>query len=195
MITSKSELRDVLMYEKRAYYDYMFPNIRRRFMGILKHEPIRSIWKWQKASRLADYYQYKMQHSTSIFIKILYVFWIRRRNVIGEKLGIEFQTVNVGKGLFIYHFGGGIVANNFSSGRGVHLHGNNCIGNGGKYNDAVPTLGNDVTLGVGAKIIGGVTIADGVTVAAGAVVVRDILEPGCTVAGVPARIVKSAITR
>ena len=45
-------------------------------------------------------------------------------------------------------------------------------------------------LGVGAKIIGNVKIADNVRIAAGAVVVKDIIENGCTVAGIPAKIIK-----
>ena len=51
------------------------------------------------------------------------------------------------------------------------------------------TIGNDVWIGAGAKIISGVTVGDGAVIAAGAVVVRDI-EPFSIVAGCPARAVK-----
>ena len=47
-------------------------------------------------------------------------------------------------------------------------------------------------LGVGAKVIGAVRVANNVKIAAGAVVVKNILEEGCTVAGIPAKIVKHA---
>ena len=44
-----------------------------------------------------------------------------------------------------------------------------------------------LTLGIGCTLLGGITIADGVTVGAGAVVTKSFLEPGITVAGVPAK--------
>lgn len=189
MITTKENLYEVLKYEKAQYMTYMFSTRKRRIMGLLKHEPIMSIWKWQRSSRMADYYFYRTQHNASLIEKIAYLYWIRKRNRIGERLGIELQTMEIGKGLFIYHFGGGIVGYG-KCGENVHLHGNNCIGNGGPGHDTPPTLGNNVMVGVGAKVIGGIRIADNVKIAAGAVVVHDIVEPGCTVAGIPAKIVK-----
>ena len=60
---------------------------------------------------------------------------------------------------------------------GVHLAGDVSIGRG--------TL-----LGIGAVVIPGVTIGASVVVGAGSVVIRD-LEPGCRVAGVPARMLRS----
>ena len=186
---TKHKLEDTLRYEKEQYFKYMFPTRMRRLMGLIKHEPIMSIWRWQKASRKSDYYHFRVENGGSIFDKIKYIYWISRRNRLGEKLGIELQTENIGKGLFIYHFGGGIVAYG-KWGENIHLHGNNCIGNGGPGQHIPPTLGNNVMVGVGAKIIGDVHIADDVKIAAGAVVVKDIPEPGCTVAGVPAKIVK-----
>lgn len=189
MINTKQKLNAVLKYERKKYFDYMFPTRMRRIMGYIKHEPIMSIWRWQKASRTSDYYHYRVENGGGLLDKILYLYWIGRRNRIGEKLGIELQTTKIGRGLFIFHFGGGIVANGIW-GENIHLHGNNCIGNGGPGQHIPPTLGNNIMVGVGAKIIGDVRIADNVKIAAGAVVVKDIDEPGCTVAGVPAKIVK-----
>lgn len=51
----------------------------------------------------------------------------------------------------------------------------------------MPTIGNNVFLGTGCKVIGNVRIADGCAVGANAVVVKDVLEDGITVAGVPAK--------
>jgi serine O-acetyltransferase len=47
-----------------------------------------------------------------------------------------------------------------------------------------------VELGIGAKVIGGVTLADNIRVGANAVVTKSFLEPGITIAGVPAVKVK-----
>ena len=53
--------------------------------------------------------------------------------------------------------------------------------------DRTPVIGDHVTLGAGCIVIGGVELADGITVGAGAVVTKSFLEPGITIAGVPAR--------
>ena len=53
----------------------------------------------------------------------------------------------------------------------------------------VPTLGNDVYIGVGAKILGDITIGDGAVVAANSLVIADVPEKA-TAIGVPARIMR-----
>ena len=52
-----------------------------------------------------------------------------------------------------------------------------------------PTIGNDVFIGVGAKVLGEITIGNGATIAANTLVTKNI-PPGETAIGVPARIVK-----
>ena len=51
-------------------------------------------------------------------------------------------------------------------------------------------MGDNVRIGVGAKIIGGVEIASNVTIAAGAVVIESCTIEGAILAGVPAKVVK-----
>jgi serine O-acetyltransferase len=53
----------------------------------------------------------------------------------------------------------------------------------------VPTIGNDVYIGAGAKIIGKVMVGDGARIGANAVVTRDV-PANCTAIGVPARMVE-----
>jgi serine O-acetyltransferase len=74
-------------------------------------------------------------------------------------------------------------------GQGFILHGDNCIGNDG-ITDECPKIGDNVELGVGAKIIGGVTVADNVVIGAGAIVVKDIEIPGAIVGGIPAKVIR-----
>lgn len=50
-------------------------------------------------------------------------------------------------------------------------------------------IGKEVLIGTGATILNGIKIGDGAVIGAGAVVTRDV-QPGCTVAGVPARIIE-----
>ena len=53
----------------------------------------------------------------------------------------------------------------------------------------LPCIGNNVYVGAGAKILGPVTIGDNAVIGANAVVLKDV-PPNCTVAGLPARIIK-----
>jgi serine O-acetyltransferase len=59
----------------------------------------------------------------------------------------------------------------------------------GDYRGAV--IERNVSIGTGAKVIGGVTVGEGATIGANAVVVDDV-PPGVTVVGAPARAVGSA---
>jgi serine O-acetyltransferase len=54
-----------------------------------------------------------------------------------------------------------------------------------------PRVGDRVTISAGALVLGGVTIGDDATIAAGSVVIGDV-PAGATVAGVPARVIRSA---
>jgi serine O-acetyltransferase len=63
------------------------------------------------------------------------------------------------------------------------------VGNKGN-NDNVPTIGNNVTLSPGCKVIGKVTLGDNVIVAPNAVVITDVPD-GCAVGGVPAKVLIS----
>lgn len=119
---------------------------------------------------------------------ILGLYYERKKNILGRKLGIEIGPNCFGKGLQIYHCG--IVVNtNVKAGENCKLHGGNCIGNNGKTN-AAPRIGDNVDIGYGAVLIGDIEIADGVVIGANAVVNRSIDKTGCTVVGVPAKIIK-----
>ena len=74
-------------------------------------------------------------------------------------------------------------------GKNCVLHGDNCIGNNGNDN-VCPIIGDNVDIGVGAKIIGNVHIANNVKIGAGAVVIKSCEELGAVLVGVPAYIKK-----
>lgn len=57
-----------------------------------------------------------------------------------------------------------------------------------------PTIGNNVTIYCGAKVLGNITIGNNVIIAANAVVVKDV-EDNCVVGGVPAKIIKNYLKK
>lgn len=187
MITTKSELREVLAYEQ-AIYDRMLPSsfLGRMFTKI-KGVQLLLIRRWQRVSRKMDYYKLKKEHSKNPINMILYLYYSILYNNYSVKLNMEVCTENIGKGLTIYHPTGIVVNSNAVIGENCRFHGNNCVGNGGADNYKCPVLGDNIMLGVGAKVIGDVKLANNIKVGAGAVVVNSFLEEGITIAGVPAK--------
>lgn len=62
----------------------------------------------------------------------------------------------------------------------------------GRTDDGVPTIGDNVFLGLGSKVFGGITIGSNVIVAPNAVVTKDVPD-NCVVAGVPAKVIKENV--
>lgn len=116
-------------------------------------------------------------------------FYRRRKNRLGSKLGIEIWENSFAEGMQIHHSGNIVVNGMARIGKNCQLHGSNCIGNDGKSLDA-PVIGDNVEIGVGAKIIGGIRIADNIIIGGGAVVVSSFLESGITIGGIPAHKLK-----
>ena len=145
-------------------------------------------WKYIKHFRKALYYEKLLHRSKAKYI-IPFLIESRLRNLLGNKLGFEIVSCSIGPGLTIYHNGPVVINNNSKIGSNCRLHGDNCIGNDG-INDACPVIGDNVEIGVGAKIIGGVKIGNNIKIGAGAVVVSDFLQDGSIIGGVPARKIK-----
>ena len=62
-------------------------------------------------------------------------------------------------------------------------------GTGNETGKRHPTLGNNVTVGTGAKVLGNIRIGNNVKIGGNSVVVKDVPD-NCTVVGVPGRIIK-----
>lgn len=95
-------------------------------------------------------------------------------------------NVDVGRALVIEHFGCIVIHSEARIGHHVRLRQGVTIGN--KSDDApndVPTLGDGVDVGAGAKILGPILLGDNSVVGANAVVIRDV-PPGAMALGVPA---------
>jgi serine O-acetyltransferase len=105
--------------------------------------------------------------------------------------GIEIHPgAQIGKGLFIDHGMGVVIGETTILGTNVTLFQGVTLGGTGKEKGKRhPTLGNNVVVGTGAKILGNIKIGDNVNVGANAVVIRDV-PPNSTVVGVPGRVAK-----
>ena len=108
-----------------------------------------------------------------------------------HRTGIEIHPgAKIGKGLFIDHGMGVVIGETTEIGDNCTLYQGVTLGGTGKdCGKRHPTLGNNVLVGCGAKVLGPLTIADNCKIAAGAVVLTDIPE-NSTAVGIPARIVR-----
>ena len=108
-----------------------------------------------------------------------------------RRTGIEIHPgAVIGKGFFIDHGSGVIIGETAIIGDNVTLYQGVTLGGTGKETGKRhPTLGNNVMVSAGAKIIGSFTVGDNSKIGAGAVVIKEV-PPNCTVVGVPGRIVK-----
>ena len=105
--------------------------------------------------------------------------------------GIEIHPgAQIGKGLVIDHGMGVVIGETTIIGDNCTLYQGVTLGGTGKdVGKRHPTLGNDVMVGAGAKILGPFKIGDNSKIAANAVVLDEIPE-NCTAVGIPAKIVR-----
>ncbi|MBI1976052.1 MAG: serine O-acetyltransferase [Candidatus Omnitrophica bacterium] len=103
--------------------------------------------------------------------------------------GIEIHPgAVVGRGCFIDHGMGVVIGETAVLGKNVTLYQGVTLGGTGKEKGKRhPTLGDNIVIGAGAKILGNIRIGNNVLIGANAVVVRDV-PPNSTVVGIPGRV-------
>ena len=113
-----------------------------------------------------------------------------------RKTGIEIHPgATIGKGLFIDHGSGVVIGETTIIGDNVTLYQGVTLGGTGKETGKRhPTIGDNVMIGSGAKVLGSFTVGENSQIGAGAVVLTEV-PPNCTVVGVPGRIVKQDCVR
>jgi serine O-acetyltransferase len=106
--------------------------------------------------------------------------------------GIEIHPgAQIGRRCFIDHGMGVVIGETTEIGEDVLMYQGVTLGGTGKERGKRhPTIGNNVVIGTGAKILGNITIGDHTKIGAGSVVVRSVPEHS-TVVGVPGRVVRS----
>ena len=110
--------------------------------------------------------------------------------------GIEIHPgASIGGGFFIDHGMGVVIGETAEIGENVTIFQGVTLGGTGKERGKRhPTLGDNVMVGVGAKILGGITIGEGAKIGANSVVLKSVPAQS-TVVGVPGRILKTRNSR
>ena len=105
--------------------------------------------------------------------------------------GVEIHpAAQLGRRLFIDHAMGVVIGETTIVGDDCTLYqGVTLGGTGNEDGKRHPTLGNNVTVGSGAKVLGNISIGDNVRIGGNSVVVKDV-PPDSTVVGVPGRVVR-----
>lgn len=104
--------------------------------------------------------------------------------------GIEIHPgAKIGRGVFIDHGMGVVIGETAIVGDYAVIYQGATIGGTGKeIGKRHPTLGENVVVGAGAKVLGNIQIGNNVRIGAGSVVLRDV-PSDCTVVGIPGRII------
>jgi len=105
--------------------------------------------------------------------------------------GIEIHPgATIGRRFFIDHGMGVVIGETTEIGDDVLVYQNVTLGGtGNERGKRHPTIGNNVVIGTGAKVLGGITIGDNARIGAGSVVVKPVPD-NSTVVGIPGRVVR-----
>lgn len=130
--------------------------------------------------------------------RITHYLWLKNFRLLARVIsqfsrfvtGIEIHPgAKIGEGVFIDHGSGVIIGETAEVGNNVTLYQGVTLGGTGKEKGKRhPTIGNNVVISAGAKVIGSFTVGDNVKIGAGSVVVHPV-PANCTVIGVPGKIV------
>ena len=115
--------------------------------------------------------------------------WISQRAV--RKTGIEIHPgATIGENFFIDHGKGVIIGETAVVGNNVTLYQGVTLGGTGKeHGKRHPTVGDNVMISAGAKVLGSFQVGENSKIGAGSVVIEEV-PPNCTVVGVPGRVVR-----
>lgn len=173
MIRNVSDLRYYLKCDKEAL------GIKKSFPDFFGDD----IWKMEIHLRIAEYiYNTKGKNIIKRGLSRFVNYRFKRRCA---RRCCEIPLNCIGPGLCIWH-GFNIIINplvTIGENFGISA---NC--NVGHAKNKVPTIGNNVTMSFGSKVLGGIHICNNVTIGAGALVLKDIDTEFCTVGGVSAKI-------
>ncbi len=133
--------------------------------------------------------RYRIAHKLYLKKHYFLARWISQR--AARKTGIEIHPgATIGKGLFIDHGHGVIIGETAILGDNITLYQGVTLGGTGKeQGKRHPTVGDNVMISAGAKVLGSFTVGSNSKIGAGSVVLSEV-PPNSTVVGVPGRVVK-----
>lgn len=172
MIESKSDLKRYLHEDEKALY----PNGSTWFLKM--KDPI---WKFQILLRKCEYHR----NCKKGYRSPRYLFYKWRMRGLALRLSFSIPENCFAEGLSIAHYGSIIVNPNARIGKNCRIHVGVNIG-ANKNEKDVPTIGDNVYIGPGAKIFGKISIGNNVKIGANAVVLKDAPDNAILV-GIPAR--------
>ena len=162
-------------------------------------EDLQAIFERDPAARsVAEiFFSYPGFHAIR-FYRLAHWLWLHKRYFLGRFVshvgrfftGIEIHPgARIGRAFFIDHGMGVVIGETAEVGDDVTMyHGVTLGGTTWEKGKRHPTIGNNVVVGVGAKILGPVKIGDNTRIGANSVVIRDI-PPNSVVVGIPGKVV------
>ncbi|MGQ9778834.1 MAG: serine O-acetyltransferase [Bacillota bacterium] len=143
---------------------------------ILCYPGLHAIW----AHRIAHWFYHRRLYTIARLIS----------QIARHFTGIEIHPgAEIGEGLFIDHGMGVVIGETAEIGRNVTLYQGVTLGGTGKEKGKRhPTIGDNVIIAAGAKVLGSFKVGDNAKIGAGAVVLHEV-PPNSTVVGVPGRVV------
>ena len=169
----------------------MFDNLRADITAVMERDPAaKSRWEvllCYPSVRAMAYH--RVAHRLYLRGHMTLARWISQHS--RHVTGIEIHPgACIGKGFFIDHGDGVVIGETTVIGDNVTLYQGVTLGGTGKdVGKRHPTIGDNVVIGAGAKVLGPLKIGDNSRVAANSVVLRDI-PPDSTAVGVPAKVVR-----
>lgn len=153
------------------------PAARSTFEILLTYSGLHAVLMYRVAHKLYEKRFYTAARCISQFARFL--------------TGIEIHPgAKIGRGFFIDHGSGVVIGETAEIGDNCLVYQGVTLGGTGKdKGKRHPTLGNNVMVGAGARVLGPFKVGDNSKIAAGAVVLEEV-PPNCTAVGVPARIVR-----
>ena len=180
MIQTKEDLRYYISRD-RARYNV---STKRLLLGWFLHGEAYQAIRYLKALRYCEYYTNNKKKG--FYYKLMATYYRLKMKRLGNIYRIKIDLNLCAPGVRLVHLNGGIRMAGKSIGENLTISTGCLIGRNGKK---LPTVGNNVELCVGAKIIGEINVGNNVIVAPNSVVIKDVPD-NCIVSGVPAIIIK-----
>ncbi len=169
----------------------MFENLKKDIAAVKANDPA-------ARSSAEIFFLYSGLHALQWY-RFAHWMWLHKHYFIARwasqharrKTGIEIHPgAQIARGVFIDHGMGVVIGETAVIGEGCVLYQGVTLGGTGKdKGKRHPTLGKNVMVGAGAKVLGPFTVGDNSKIAANSVVLTEI-PPNCTAVGIPAKIVK-----